>query len=216
MKGELQGPLLSSLASAIEESSINGRSRGWGLFRSQRQGFEHTCFRRASTGQDKRKPFQCAAATHSSSRALPYESPTPPSEIENHRQDATSTNLWFIQNLAVVSKVTVFLYPWMIFFPTGLCLFPGPTTPGCIKVRFQNFPNFGNSLIYLLSPEMEGEKLPRDLEVHRTVKKLFEPLDFQNSQLEASGWETVWKKPLQRPVVDLVSLEWGKEQEKKI
>lgn len=62
---------------------------------------------------------------------------------------------------------------------------------------------------------MEGEKLPRDLEVHRTVKKLFEPLDFQNSQLEASGWETVWKKPLQRPVVDLVSLEWGKEQEKK-
>lgn len=62
---------------------------------------------------------------------------------------------------------------------------------------------------------MEGEKLPRDPEVHRTVKKRFEPLDFQNSQLEASGWETVWKKPLQRPVVDLVSLEWGKEQEKK-
>ena len=63
-----------------------------------------------------------------------------------------------IQNLAILSKA--FLYFWNIFFffPTGLCLFPGPTTPGCIKARFQNFPNFGEFIDLFTVPRDGGRK----------------------------------------------------------
>lgn len=45
---------------------------------------------------------------------------------------------------------------YIFFSPTKLCLFPGPTTPGCIKARFQNFPKFGEFIDLFTVPEMEG------------------------------------------------------------
>lgn len=101
-----------------------------------------------------------------------------------------------------MSKVTVFLYPWKIFFPTGLCLFPGPTTPGCIKVRFQNFPNFGEFIDLFTVPRDGGRKASQrsggSQDCQKTVWATWLPkftaggLRMRNcveeTSVEASGW----------------------------
>lgn len=87
------------------------------------------------------------------------------------------------------------------FFPTGLCLFPGPTTPGCIKVRFQNFPNFGEFIDLFTVPRDGGRKASQrpggSQDCQRTVWATWLPKFtagglmrnyVEETAAEASGW----------------------------
>lgn len=56
----------------------------------------------------------------------------------------------------ISSKATVFLSSLGDYFSTGLCPFPGPITPGFVKVRFQKSLTLENSLIVFTAPRDRG------------------------------------------------------------